>query len=95
MAREDAVLLLLDYTKLNTDSEAAMMGKLKASNPQLLQRLAQRMFVVVNKCDQVHMTEGQGQEETREYVAQIISNAVDTPGFRLLPEQVRQLRVDF
>jgi hypothetical protein len=71
-----------------------MMIKLKASNPQLLQRLAQRMFVVVNKCDQMHMTEGQGQQETREYVAKILSEAVDTPGFCLLPEQVRRLGTD-
>jgi hypothetical protein len=48
---EDAILVLLDYAQLNTESEAATMANLKKSNPQLLQRLAQRVFFVVNKCD--------------------------------------------
>jgi hypothetical protein len=54
---EDAIIVLLDYNQLATQSEEIMMAKLKASIPQLMQRLAQRIFFVVNKCDNMYSTQ--------------------------------------
>jgi hypothetical protein len=45
----DAVLYLLDYTKLKTADEAGLFGRLAAVNPALLARLSQRLFFAVNK----------------------------------------------
>jgi hypothetical protein len=45
----DAVLYVLDYTKLKTCEEAAMFKRLHQVNPGLVRRLAQRLFFVVNK----------------------------------------------
>lgn len=45
----DAAVYLLDYTKLKTSEEALMFKRLKEINPQLIRRLAQRLFFVVNK----------------------------------------------
>ena len=50
----DAVVYLLDYTKLKTVEEAAILRKFKEINPQLMQRLSQRLFFVVStqpECD--------------------------------------------
>lgn len=45
----DAVLYLLDYTKLKTADEADLFARLTRINPQLVARLSQRLFFVVNK----------------------------------------------
>lgn len=45
----DAVVYLLDYTKLKTAEEAAIFRRLREVNPTLVQRLASRLFFVVNK----------------------------------------------
>ncbi len=84
----DAVLYLLDYTKLKTQEEAAMFLRLKAVNPQLVRRLAQRLFFVVNKVDTMATSEGQGPEETRRYVAELVTRQLNLEGFHLAPEQV-------
>jgi hypothetical protein len=49
----DAVVYLLDYTKLKTSDEAAIFARLRAINPQLVARLCQRLFYVVNKADEM------------------------------------------
>lgn len=49
----DAVIYLLDYTKLKTQEEANLLKKLRDINPQLFQRLSQRLFFCVNKADAV------------------------------------------
>ncbi|KAG1654245.1 hypothetical protein FOA52_005800 [Chlamydomonas sp. UWO 241] len=84
----DAVLYLLDYTKLKTAEEAAMFARLREVNPQLVQRLAQRLFFVVNKVDTMATSEGQGPEETQQYVAELVTRQLGLDGFRLAPEQV-------
>jgi hypothetical protein len=95
-----AVIYLLDYTKLKTAEEEALFERLRATNPALVARLAQRLFFVVNKVDAAEVSDGQGAAETREYVAQLVSRqlgAAMLPAvgggegggfFRLRPEQV-------
>ncbi|GAX72603.1 hypothetical protein CEUSTIGMA_g59.t1 [Chlamydomonas eustigma] len=84
----DAALYLLDYTKLKTAEEAGMFQRLADINPQLVRRLAQRLFFVVNKMDALSTSEGLGPEETREYVADLVTRQLHLDGFRLAPEQV-------
>eukprot|EP00798_Chlamydomonas_sp_ICE-L_P018264 gene18264-24718_t len=69
----DAVLYLLDYTKLKTQEEEGMLRRLKEINPRLLKRLAQRLFFVVNKVDSMHVSEGLGFNVTWQYVADVDS----------------------
>jgi hypothetical protein len=38
--------------------EATMLARLKENNPQLVNRLAQRLFFVVNKIDNIRSTTG-------------------------------------
>ena len=49
----DAVIYLLDYTKLKTQEEKELLVKLRTLNPRLFSRLSRRLFFVVNKVDQV------------------------------------------
>ena len=49
----DAVIYLLDYTKLKTQEEKELLVKLRTLNPRLFGRLSRRLFFVVNKVDQV------------------------------------------
>lgn len=84
----DAVLYLLDYTKLKSSDEAAMLQRLHELNPQLIRRISRRIFFVVNKMDVAETCEGMGAEETRAYVAALITEQLGLPGFELLPEQV-------
>ena len=52
-------------------------------------RLSQRLFFVVNKCDQMGTGEGMGAAETRDYVAQLVTaQLASCGGFQLAPEQV-------
>lgn len=50
--RVDAAIYLLDYTKLKTAEEAAVLERLKNINPSLVARLCSRLFFAVNKMDQ-------------------------------------------
>lgn len=84
----DAVVYVLDYTKLKTKEEADLLTKLADSNPQLIQRLAQRLFFVVNKIDEMHVTEGLEEDELREYVADLVTRQMNIPSFQLRPDQV-------
>ncbi len=45
----DCVLYLLDYTKLKTAEEEGLFRRLRAINPQLVERLSSRLFFVINK----------------------------------------------
>lgn len=60
-------------------------------NPQLVARLSQRLFFVVNKVDLMHTTEGLKDEEVREYVADLVTSQLLVEGFRLSPDQVSHL----
>eukprot|EP00884_Botryococcus_braunii_P002284 jgi/Botrbrau1/12056/Bobra.0295s0011.1 len=84
----DAVVYLLDYTKLKTQEEASLLQRLKEINPQLVKRLSQRLFFVVNKADVMHSADGMGEVETKEYVAGLITRTLQQEGFQLEPEQV-------
>lgn len=84
----DAAIYLLDYTKLKTAEEAAVLTRLKAINPALIQRLCSRLFFVVNKMDQAGEGQGLDEEQTQEYVAEVITKQLDCPGFSLHPDQV-------
>ena len=83
----DAVVYILDYTKLKTSEEADLLAKLKEANPQLVRRLAERLFFVVNKIDSMHSNAGLQEEELCEYVADLITKQMNCPEFQLKPEQ--------
>ena len=57
-------------------------------NPQLVARLSQRLFFVVNKVDLMRTSEGLEPEEIKEYVAALVTSQLATEGFQLLPDQV-------
>jgi hypothetical protein len=58
-------------------------------NPQLVARLSQRLFFVVNKVDLMATSEGLAAAEIRDYVAQLVTaQLASCEGFRLAPEQV-------
>ena len=57
-------------------------------NPQLVARLSQRLFFVVNKVDLMRTSEGLEPEEIKEYVANLVTSQLATEGFQLLPDQV-------
>ena len=57
-------------------------------NPQLVARLSQRLFFVVNKIDLTHTCEGLEPDEIKHYVANLVTNQLATEGFQLSPDQV-------
>lgn len=86
----DVVVYLLDYGKLKTTEEAEMFKRLRAINPQLVKRLSTRLFFVVNKADQLAVSEGLNAQQTQQYVASLVTEqlgGLDT-GFFLHPDQV-------
>ena len=87
----DAVVYILDYTKLKTAEEALLLCKIREANPALVQRLAQRLFFVVNKVDQMYENDGLQEQELREYVAGLITSQLNTEAFQLKPEQASYL----
>lgn len=84
----DAVIYLLDYTKLKTADEAEILQRLKEINPQLMSRLSQRLFFVVNKADMIETSEGLDAEATKQYVADLITHQMQDESFQLKPDQV-------
>ncbi len=83
----DAVIYLLDYTKLKTADEAEVLQRLKEINPQLIARLSQRLFFVVNKADMIDTSEGLDAEATKQYVADLITSQMQDESFQLKPDQ--------
>jgi hypothetical protein len=57
-------------------------------NPQLVARLSQRLFFVVNKVDLMRTSEGLEPEEIKEYVAELVTSQLSHEGFHLSPDQV-------
>ena len=45
--------------QIKTKEEAALFSSMKGINPQLIERLSQRLFFVVNKADVKHVCEGE------------------------------------
>lgn len=88
----DAVIYLLDYTKLKTSDEAEVLQRLKEINPQLIARLSQRLFFVVNKADMIETSEGMDADDTKQYVADLITGQMQDARFQLKPDQVRGLK---
>lgn len=84
----DAVIYVLDYTKLKTADEAEVLCKLREINPQLMDRLSQRLFFVVNKADMIETSEGMDAAATKQYVADLITQQMHIEGFQLKQEQV-------
>ena len=57
-------------------------------NPQLVARLSQRLFFVVNKIDLTRTSEGLEPDEIKHYVANLVTSQLATEGFQLSPNQV-------
>lgn len=89
--RVDAAIYLLDYTKLKTAEEAAVLGRLKSVNPGLVGRLCSRLFFAVNKMDQADEGPGLDDEQTRAYVAEVVTRQLNCPDFTLHPDQARRV----
>eukprot|EP00879_Flechtneria_rotunda_P004959 GHRR01005234.1.p1 GENE.GHRR01005234.1~~GHRR01005234.1.p1 ORF type:complete len:470 (+),score=121.45 GHRR01005234.1:171-1580(+) len=86
--RVDAAIYLLDYTKLKTSEEAQVLERLKSINPCLVSRLCSRLFFAVNKMDQADEGCGLDDDETRQYVAEMVTQQLNCPNFKLHPDQV-------
>lgn len=83
----DVIIYLLDYTKLKTDEERDLFARLASMRPELLKQWRERLFFVVNKID-LRNRSGLSQDETREYVATLLSkqlNGLTVPPERVLP----------
>lgn len=89
----DAVIYLLDYTKLKTSDEAEVLQRLKEINPQLIARLSQRLFFVVNKADMIETSEGMDADDTKQYVADLVTGQMQDERFQLKPDQVCGLKL--
>ncbi|GFR43890.1 hypothetical protein Agub_g5019, partial [Astrephomene gubernaculifera] len=76
----DCVLYLLDYTKLKTAEEEGLFRRLRAVNPQLVERLSSRLFFVINKVDACETSEGLDPEEVRAYVADLVTRQLGAAG---------------
>lgn len=87
----DVILYLLDYTKLGTDEERGIFERLAGIRPELLGRLSERLFFVVNKIDQVN-SNALSPGETRRYVAQLLRSQVR--GLRIEPDRVLLLSAE-
>ena len=85
IADADVVLYLLDYTKLKTTDEAELLQRLKASRGDLLGRVHDRLFFLVNKID-AEDRNGLSQDETCDYVASSLQQhlGVTVPKERIL-----------
>ncbi|GMH36648.1 hypothetical protein BSKO_04521 [Bryopsis sp. KO-2023] len=80
----DAVIYVLDYTKLKTVEEADMLQDIQKINPSLVHRMWHRMFFVVNKFDVASTGQGLNEHETREYVQNLLRDM----GFKVREEQI-------
>ena len=85
IASADVVLYLLDYTKLKTNDEERLLKRLKASRGDLLDRVHDRLFFLVNKID-AEDRNGLSQSETCDYVANSLEQhlGVTIPKDRIL-----------
>jgi len=79
------LVYLLDCSKLKTAEEKQMFQRLKEINPQLLNRLSNRLFFLVNKKD---VLQDMSDEDVCEYVAELVTSQMENPGFQLDPSQV-------
>ena len=85
LGKADVIIYLLDYTKLNTEEEKRLFTRLSSMRPELLKQCSERLFFVVNKIDQ-QGSYGLSPEETRKYVADLLSKQVS--GLNVPPERV-------
>lgn len=85
--QSDVVVYLLDYTKLKTEEEEALFGRLRDMRPELLRECADRLFFVLNKVDQADRN-ALPPDKAREYVVRVLRDQlrhlVVTPE-RILP----------
>lgn len=81
----DVIIYLLDYTKLKTEEEKCLFTRLSSMRRELLKQCSERLFFVVNKID-LQDRSGLSLEETRKYVADLLSKQVS--GLNVPLEQV-------
>jgi nucleoside phosphorylase/GTPase Era involved in 16S rRNA processing len=72
----DAIIYLLDYTKLKTVEEASLLGLLNELRPELLRHCSERLFFVLNKIDTADRNSGT-LGETKEYVQRLLAQSFD------------------
>lgn len=68
----DALVYVLDYTKLKTDSEADLFKVLGDLRPELRKKISSTLFFVVNKFEHVSRT-CMDENDTRNYVQDILT----------------------
>jgi hypothetical protein len=75
---------------LTTRSETAMYPSSALTTLQSTPDTMCRLFFVVNKMDVIRTSEGLGENATRQYVAQLVTQQLSAEGggFQLQPEQV-------
>lgn len=67
----DVILYVLDYGKLRTVEERRLLDRLASLRPELLRRLSERLFFVVNKVD-LENSRSMPADEIRAYVADLL-----------------------
>lgn len=82
----DAIIYLLDYTKLKTQEENQFFQKLSSIRPGLLKNYEKRLFFVVNKIDQQNYN-SLTWNQTTEYIAEILRTqlGLQVPTSHILP----------
>lgn len=86
VADADAIVYVLDYTRLNTTDEAKLLESIAEFRKDMLAAWAQRMFFLVNKIDE-RGRHDQSAEQAKAYVAKLLSKhlKISVPIDRVYP----------
>lgn len=87
----DALVYLLDFTKLKTEDEADLFKVLGNLRPELLRKVSNTLFFVVNKFDCISHN-SMNEEETRNYVHQILTSQLEVKN--LAPWQIHLISAE-
>lgn len=85
LPKADAIVYLLNYTRLNTREDEVLLQQLAKELPHFLEAVSKRLFFVVTQIDDSD-TSSLPREETPKYVAEMIQKAV--PTLRVDPARV-------
>jgi len=71
-----AIIYLLDYAKLGMEAEDEVLGKLSQLRPDLLSKIQDRFFFIINKIDIEENADGLSVEETIDFVLNTIKSKI-------------------
>jgi len=71
-----AIIYLLDYTKLGMEAEDEVLGKLSKLRKDLLDKIQERFFFIINKIDIEENADGLSVEDTKSFVLNTIKSKI-------------------